>query len=122
MIGLFGLMSYQVTQRTREIGVRLAVGADRGQILLLILRRGLLLTALGVALGTAASVAVPRLIGSVLADVVFTGGSTIGAHLSNSGMALIYAGVGMLVGAMLASYLPARWAASIEPTQALRTE
>ena len=122
MIGLFGLMSYQVTQRTREIGIRLAVGADRGQILRLILRRGLFLTVLGVALGALASLAVPRLIGSVLADVVFTGEKTIGAFLSNSAVALICASAGMLVAALLASYLPARRAASIEPTEALRTE
>ncbi len=122
MIGLFGLMSYQVTQRTREIGVRLAVGADRRQILLLILRRGLLLTALGVALGSLASLAVPRLVGSVLADVVFTGGGGIERHLSSSVAALAWAAIGMLVAAVLAGYLPARRAASVEPTQALRTE
>ncbi|HZZ77484.1 MAG TPA: FtsX-like permease family protein, partial [Gemmataceae bacterium] len=122
MIGLFGLMSYQVTQRTREIGVRLAVGADRRQILLLILRRGLLLTALGVALGSLASLAVPRLVGSVLADVVFTGGGGIERHLSSSIVALAWAAIGMLVAAVLAGYLPARRAASVEPTQALRTE
>jgi predicted permease len=122
MIGLFGLMSYQVTQRTREIGVRLAVGADRRQILLLILRRGLLLAALGVALGSLASLAVPRLVGSVLADVVFTGGSRIESQLSSSGMALVWAVTGMLVAAALASYLPSRRAASVEPTKALRTE
>lgn len=122
MIGLFGLMSYQVTQRTREIGVRLAVGADRRQILLLILRRGLLLAALGVALGSLASLAVPRLVGSVLADVVFTGGSGIESHLSSSGLAFASAVAGMLVAAALASYLPARRAASVEPTKALRTE
>jgi predicted permease len=122
MIGLFGLMSYQVTQRTREIGVRLAVGADREEILLLILRHGLLLTALGVALGLVASLAVPRLVGSVLSDVIYTGESSIGAHLSNSGVALTCASIGMLLSAALASYLPARRAASIEPTKALRTE
>jgi putative ABC transport system permease protein len=122
MIGLFGLTSYQVTQRTREIGVRLAVGADRGQILLLILRRGLLLTAIGVAVGTVASMAVPRLIGSVLADVVFTGGSAVGAQLSNSETAVICAAAGMLIAAVVASVLPARRAASIEPTEALRAE
>lgn len=122
MIGLFGLMSYQVTQRTREIGVRLAVGADRGQILLLILRHCLLLTALGVALGSLASLAVPRLVGSVLSDVVFTGGGGIGKHLSSSGVALAWAAIGMLAAAVLAGYLPARRAASVEPTQVLRTE
>jgi ABC-type antimicrobial peptide transport system permease subunit len=122
MIGLFGLMSCQVTQRTREIGIRLALGADRGRILALILRRGMLLTALGVSLGTVASLAVPRLVASVLADVVFTGEGTIGAHLSNSGTALTCAAMGMLLVALLSSYLPARRAASVEPTQALRTE
>lgn len=122
MIGLFGLMSYQVTQRTREIGVRLAVGADRGQILLLILRRGLLLTGLGAALGSLASLAVPRLVGSVLADVVYTGGDAIGTQLSNSATALLWAAGGMLLAAVLASYLPARRASSIEPTEALRAE
>jgi putative ABC transport system permease protein len=122
MIGLFGLMSYQVTQRTREIGVRLALGADRGRILALVLRRGLLLTGLGVALGMVASLAVPRFVASVLTDVVFTGEGTIGAHLSNSGTALTCAAMGMLLVALLSSYLPARRAASVEPTQALRTE
>jgi putative ABC transport system permease protein len=122
MIGLFGLMSYQVTQRTREIGVRLAVGADQGQILLLILRRGLLLTGLGVVLGSLASLAVPRLVGSVLADVVYTGGDAIGTQLSNSAAALCWAAGGMLLAAVLASYLPARRASAIEPTEALRAE
>jgi putative ABC transport system permease protein len=122
MIGLFGLMSYQVTQRTREIGVRLAVGADRGQILLLILRRGLLLTGFGVALGTVSSLAVPQLVGSVLSDVIFTGGDAVGAWLSNSATALAWAAGGMLLAAVLASYLPARRASAIEPTEALRAE
>jgi predicted permease len=122
MIGLFGLMSYQVTQRTREIGVRLAIGANRSQILLLVLRRGLCLTVLGVALGSIASLAVPRLIGSILADSVFTGGNSIEAHLSSGSMALICASIGMVIAAALASYLPARRAASIEPIQILRME
>lgn len=122
MIGLFGLMSYQVTQRTREIGVRLAVGADRSQILLLVLRRSLVLAVTGLLIGSVASLAVPRLVESVLSDVVFTGGNGIGAHLSNSVVALVWAAIGMLLAAALASYLPARRAASIEPTEALRTE
>jgi predicted permease len=122
MIGLFGLMSYQVTQRTREIGVRLAVGADRSQILMLILRRALLLTGVGVMLGTVVSLAVPRIVGSLLSDVIFTGGSTIGSLLSNSQTAMICAGIAMVVAAVVASVLPARRAASVEPTQALRAE
>lgn len=122
MIGLFGLMSYQVTQRTREIGVRLAVGADRGQILLLILRRSLVLALTGLLIGAIASLAVPKLAGSVLADYVFTGGKGISSLLSSGPTALILAAAAMLVAAFAASYLPAHRAASIEPTEALRTE
>ncbi len=122
MIGLFGLMSYQVTQRTREIGVRLAVGADRGQILLLILRRSLLLAITGLVVGAIASLAVPKLVGSVLSDYLYTGGPAIASVLSSSVAALMVPAVAMLVAAFAASYLPARRAASIEPTEALRTE
>jgi ABC-type antimicrobial peptide transport system permease subunit len=119
MIGLFGLMSYQVTQRTREIGVRLAVGADRGQILLLILRRSLVLAITGLLIGAVISLAVPKLVGSVLSDYVYT---AIAGVLSSSVTALALAAAAMIVAAFAASYLPARRAASIEPTEALRTE
>jgi predicted permease len=122
MIGLFGLMSYQVTQRTREIGIRLAVGADRGQILRLVLRRSFVLAITGLLIGTIGSLAVPRLVSSVLADYVFSGGKGISSVLSGSVAALMMAAAAMLVAAFAAGYLPARRAASIEPTQALRTE
>jgi putative ABC transport system permease protein len=122
VVGLFGLLSYQVTQRTREIGVRLAIGSSRAGILLLILKRGLMLTATGLALGGAASLAVPRLVASVLADNVFTGGAAIDPALSSSVAALGMAAVAMLFAAVLASYLPSRRAAAVEPMQALRAE
>lgn len=122
MIGLFGLMSYQVTQRTREIGVRLAVGADRGQILLLVLRRSLLLAITGLVVGAIASLAVPKLVGSVLSDYLYTGGPAIASVLSSNVAALMVPAVAMLVAAFAASYLPARRAAAVEPTEALRTE
>lgn len=122
MIGLFGLMSYQVTQRTKEIGVRLAVGADQRQILLLILRRSLVLVITGLSIGAIASLAVPRLVGSVLGDYIFSGGRDISSLLSSSTAALIMASIAMLTAALAAGYMPARHAASIEPTQALRTE
>ena len=122
VVGLFGLLSYQVTQRTREIGVRLAIGSSRVGILLLILRRGLVLTAMGLTLGGVASLAVPRLVAGVLEDNVFTGGATIDAALSSSVAALGLAAVAMLLAALLASYLPARRAAAVEPMEALRAE
>ena len=122
VVGLFGLLSYQVTQRTREIGVRLAIGSSRGGIVLLILKRGLVLTTVGLALGGVASLAVPRVVASVLADNVFTGGAAIDSALSSSVAALGMAAVAMLAAAMLASYLPARRAAAVEPMEALRAE
>jgi len=122
VVGLFGLLSYQVTQRTREIGVRLAIGSSRGGILRLILKRGLMLTGIGLALGGVASLAVPQLVASVLADNVFTGGAAIDSALTNSVAALGAAAVAMLFAAVLASYLPARRAAAVEPMQALRAE
>jgi|ERR1700677_4549679 ABC-type antimicrobial peptide transport system permease subunit len=80
------------------------------------------LTGSGVALGTVASLAVPRLVASVLSGVVYTGGGAIGTRLSNSATALLWAAGGMLLAAVVASYLPARRASAIEPTEALRAE
>lgn len=122
IIGLFGLLSYQVTQRTREIGVRLALGAQRRQVLGFILRRGLALTAVGLAIGSIASMAIPRVVGSVLADYVYTGGGAITQVLSSTTAALMAAALAMLLATLAASYLPARRAARIEPMEALRTE
>jgi predicted permease len=121
VIGLFGLLSYQVTQRTREIGVRIALGATRGNVLGLILRRGLVLTVIGLAMGSVASLMLPRLIHSIMSDII-TGGSGIAMGLLSTLPALTMACGAMLIAAVLASYLPARRASAIEPMEALRTE
>ena len=122
VIGLFGLLSYQVTQRTREIGVRLAIGSTRAEILLLILKRGLMLTTIGLAVGGTASLAIPKLVTSLLEDILFTGGAGIDSTLVGSATALGFAALAMLLAATLASYLPAHRAAATEPMQALRAE
>jgi hypothetical protein len=122
MVGLFGLLSYQVGMRTREIGVRMAVGAGRGLILLLVLRRGIALTLIGLAIGAVGSLALRRVVVSVLTDTVHTRGGNLGGVLASGTLAVGYAAAALLIAALLASYLPARRAALIEPTQALRAE
>lgn len=121
-IGLFGLLSYQVAARTKEIGVRMAVGAAREQILLLVMRRGMTLTLIGLVIGAAGSVVLRRVVESVLVDTVHGTAGSISRTMSSSMVALAGTVMVMLLAATLASALPARRAASIEPTEALRTE
>ena len=122
VIGLFGLLSYQVTQSTREIGVRMALGADRLGILRIFLGRGLLLASIGIALGGAATWLLRPVVNHLLSDA----GVEVTPQASNIIMsgtqAAVFAVAAILLATVAASWLPARRAASIEPMQALRTE
>ena len=109
-VGVYGVMAYSVTQRTHEIGIRLALGAAHADVLRMVLRHGLKLTLLGVAIGLATAFGVTRLIASLL-YVSPTDGLTFTA------ISLLLAAV-----AMLASLLPARRAARVDPLVALRQE
>jgi putative ABC transport system permease protein len=110
-IGLYGVVSYGTAQRTREIGVRVALGAARGDILRLVLGEGLRWTAVGVALGLFGSVAVTRYLSALLFNVSPTDPATM------IGVAMLLASV-----AAIACYIPARRATLIEPSVALRTD
>jgi len=110
-IGLYGVMSYSVSQRTREMGIRMALGAQRRDVLQLVIRRGMLLTMVGVGLGLAGSFGLTRLISSLLFGVSATDIGTFGAVSSL-----------LSVIALLACWLPARRASRIDPIVALRTE
>jgi putative ABC transport system permease protein len=110
-MGLYSVMSYVVSQRTREIGIRMALGAQVRDVLKLVLRQGLKLVLLGVALGTAASLLATRLVKSLLLGVSATDPLTFVA----------IAALLTLV-AMLACWIPARRAAKVDPMVALRTE
>jgi putative ABC transport system permease protein len=108
-VGIFGVMSYSVAQRSREIGIRLALGAARGQVMTRIVGRAVALAAAGAALGVVGTLALARVIQSLLFEVPVLDPLTLAAV------------VGVLsASAALASYLPARRAAGIDPVIALR--
>ena len=110
-LGLYGVIAYSVNRRTREMGVRIALGAQRSDVLRLVLREGARLVAAGVALGIVLAAAATRVIARLLFDV-----SALDA-VTFSAMSLV-----LIVIALVATYLPARRAASFDPMTALRSE
>jgi ABC-type antimicrobial peptide transport system permease subunit len=111
VIGLYGVVSYAATQRTHEIGIRIALGAPRAAILIDVLRQSAFITLAGTAIGLTLAVALTRLLTATLFGVSPHDPKTLGV------VSLLF-----LVLGLLASYFPARRAASIDPMQALRTE
>jgi ABC-type antimicrobial peptide transport system permease subunit len=110
-IGIYGVLAYDVSQRTREIGIRGAIGATREQMVMLILRQGLWKTGLGLVIGLVGALMLSRFLTSLLYDVKPT-----------DPLAYIVVSLLLLGVAVLASYLPARRAARIDPIIALRSE
>ena len=110
LVGLYGLMSYSVSRRTREIGIRMAIGADRGGVVRMVLKQGLLLTGIGVAIG-------------ILLSLAFGRALTAGIEAPSFDPRWFAAvPVGLLAMAALSAYIPARRASRINPVEALRLE
>jgi ABC-type antimicrobial peptide transport system permease subunit len=110
-IGIYGLMSYIVSRRTNEIGVRMALGARRSSVSWLILREILLLVGIGVAIGVPVTLACSRFISNMLFGI----GATDAISITGAVLALLFVG-------LLAGWLPARLASHVDPMVALRYE
>jgi predicted permease len=111
IVGIYGVIAYSVSQRTREIGIRMALGAQRQTLTNMFVRQGLILTGIGVACGLVAAFATMRLMSSLLFKVSAVDPITYGGMTA-----------GVIVVAYLACYLPSRRAAGVDPVEALRAE
>jgi ABC-type antimicrobial peptide transport system permease subunit len=111
IVGIYGIISYSVSQRTREIGIRMALGSQRGKLTALFVRQGMILTGIGAACGLVVAFATMRLMSSLLFNVSPADPATYVAITA-----------GVLATAYLACYLPSRRAATVNPVHALRSE
>lgn len=110
-LGLYGVLTFSVARRTREIGIRVALGAQRSDVFRLIMIRGVVLVGVGVAIGLGASFAFARLMESLLFGVT-----------PNNPWTLAFVSLGLIAVALLACYIPARRATKVDPLEALRYE
>ena len=111
LIGVYGVISHAVSQRSRELGMRMALGAEAGRIMLMVVRQGVVLAGAGVIIGMGLAFGLTRLMSAVLVGVSPADPATFASVAG-----------GLLLVAVLASYLPARRAARVDPMKSLRYE
>jgi putative ABC transport system permease protein len=117
VIGIYGVVAYAVSQRTREIGIRMALGADKPRILRLVMRQGMLLVVCGLSVGLLLALALTRVLTSAIFDIELLQGVSATDPLTFGLIALL-----LSVVALLACYIPARSATKVDPMVALRCE
>jgi putative ABC transport system permease protein len=110
-VGVYGVLSYSVGLRSREIGIRMALGSQRGQVIWMVLRRGISLAGLGTAIGIGGALLLKRILGTLLYEVQAT-----------DMVSFVSASLLLLFVALAASFIPARRAASVDPSSLLRME
>jgi ABC-type antimicrobial peptide transport system permease subunit len=111
IVGIYGVMSYSVSQRTREIGIRMALGAHHGKLKGQFVRQGVLLAGIGAVFGLAGAAALTRLMASLLFSVKPV-----------DPMTYVIVAAGLIAAAATAAYVPARRATTVNPVEALRSE
>jgi ABC-type antimicrobial peptide transport system permease subunit len=114
-VGLYGLLSFGVVQRTSELGVRMALGAGRGDVVRLVLSEAMILVVAGLAVGVPAALATARLTSSQISGLLF------GLRASDP-LTIALAALGLTAVALVAAYLPARRASRVNPLAALKAE
>ena len=110
-IGLYGLLSYTVTRRTNEIGIRMALGATRGDVALMVLRDAFIMVVAGLVVGAPIAVGGKSLVGGLMKELP-----------GKDSVTIVFAVAAMLAVGLLAAYIPARRASRVEPMEALRHE
>ncbi len=110
-VGIYGVLAYLVSQRTHEIGIRLAIGANRAQVLVMVLKQGMVLAAIGIGIGLVAAFGLTRLMRSLLYQVT-----------ASDPITYVIVPIALLVVTLIASYLPALRATRVSPTMALRVQ
>ncbi|MGI9070364.1 MAG: ABC transporter permease [Bryobacteraceae bacterium] len=116
MVGLYGLVAYSVSRRTREIGIRMAIGANRTKVARMVLKQGLILAVSGIAIGVIGSVQAHKVLGFLF------GGSTAMTSMEEAVIIFLLMPLTLIMVTLLATYVPARRASLIDPMQALRDE